>query len=95
LQSSPHDGQLAHPDRKPLHILATKALGADQILVHYSNGSAAIFEAEELEKLRPVPKQIFATLPDDLVAPAANEPVFTVTATPDRERPLVLGGALA
>jgi hypothetical protein len=48
--------------RKPLHIIATDSLRGNEVLVRFSDGSAAIYEAEELEKLRPTPKQ---TLPVD------------------------------
>jgi hypothetical protein len=51
--------------RKPLHIVATDSLHGNEVLVHFSDGSAAIYEAEELEKLRPVPKQM---LPVDWAA---------------------------
>ncbi len=44
-----------------LHIVATASLEEDEIWVAYSDGTAAIFEADELEKLRPSPK---LTLPD-------------------------------
>jgi hypothetical protein len=47
--------------RKPLHIVATDSLEGNEVLVRFSDGSAAIYEAEELEKLRPTPKQL---LPD-------------------------------
>jgi hypothetical protein len=43
---------------KPLHILTTSFLEGNDVLVGFSDGTAAIFEAEELEKLRPTPKQI-------------------------------------
>ena len=43
--------------RKPLHIVATDSLPGDEVLVRFSDGSAAIYAAEELEKLRPTPKQ--------------------------------------
>ena len=46
--------------RRPLHIVSTSFLKDNEILVSFSDGSGAIFEAEELEKLRPVPKH---TLP--------------------------------
>ena len=39
-------------ERKPFHILTTKFLEDNEVLVHFSDGTAAIFEAEELEKLR-------------------------------------------
>jgi hypothetical protein len=43
--------------RKPLHIITTSFLECGDVLVNFSDGSSAIYEAEELEKLRPVPKQ--------------------------------------
>jgi hypothetical protein len=46
--------------RKPLHIIATDFLQDNDVMVHFSDGSSALYEAEELEKLRPIPKQ---TLP--------------------------------
>jgi hypothetical protein len=48
--------------RKTLHIIATDFSHGNDVLVRFSDGSAAIYEAEELEKLRPTPKQ---TLPVD------------------------------
>jgi hypothetical protein len=48
--------------RKTLHIIATDSLHGNEVLVRFSDGSAAIYEAEELEKLRPTPKK---TLPVD------------------------------
>ena len=44
--------------RKPLHIIATDSLHGNEVLVRFSDGSSAIYEAEELEKLRPTPKQM-------------------------------------
>lgn len=46
--------------RKPFHILSTSSMGQNEVLVHFSDGSAAVFEAEELEKLRPKPKRILS-----------------------------------
>jgi hypothetical protein len=46
--------------RKPLHIIQTDFLDGNDVMLHFSDGTAAIYEAEELEKLRPVPKEIFA-----------------------------------
>ena len=43
--------------RKPLHIISTSFLDGNEVLVGFSDGTAAIFEAEELEKLRPTPKR--------------------------------------
>jgi hypothetical protein len=37
--------------------LTTSYLEGDEVLVGFSDGTAAIYEAEELEKLRPTPKQ--------------------------------------
>lgn len=42
--------------RKALHIITTRFLEGNEVFVRFSDGSAAIYEAEELEKLRPVPK---------------------------------------
>jgi hypothetical protein len=42
--------------RKPLHIIDTRFLDGDEVLLQFSDGSSAIYEAEELEKLRPAPK---------------------------------------
>lgn len=44
--------------RKTLHIVQTSALDGDEVLVNFSDGTAAIYAAEELEKLRPAPKQV-------------------------------------
>jgi len=45
--------------RRPLlHILTTRFLEGSDVLVTFSDGSSAIYEAEELEKLRPIPKRI-------------------------------------
>lgn len=57
--------------RKPLHIIQTDFLDGNDVMLHFSDGTAAIYEAEELEKLRPVPKEIFAA-----DAPAAAESHF-------------------
>ena len=43
--------------RKPLHIITTSFLDDNEVLLCFSDGTAAIYEAEELEKLRPAPKQ--------------------------------------
>lgn len=82
-------------ERKPFHILTTKFLAGNEVLVHFSDGSAAIFEAEELEKLRPTPKQILATAPSEPARIAATETVFIVTPAAEPERPLVLDRAIA
>jgi hypothetical protein len=44
--------------RKTLHIVQTSFLDGNEVLVRFSDGTAAIYEAEELEKLRPSPKQM-------------------------------------
>jgi len=41
------------------HILSTTPLQGNEILVSFSDGSSAIYEMEELEKLRPTAKKIF------------------------------------
>jgi len=43
--------------RKPLHIVSTEFLKDNEVLVGFSDGTSAIYAAEELEKLRPVPKR--------------------------------------
>jgi hypothetical protein len=47
--------------RKALHIVTTSFLEGNEVLVSFSDGTQAIYEAEELEKLRPTPKLM---LPD-------------------------------
>ena len=42
-----------------VHIVSTSSLAGDEVLAHFSDGSSAIYEMEELEKLRPVPKKVF------------------------------------
>jgi hypothetical protein len=42
--------------RKALHIVSTTFLAGNEVLVGFSDGTGAIYEAEELEKLRPTPK---------------------------------------
>jgi hypothetical protein len=44
--------------RKALHIVTTKFLEDNEVFVRFSDGTAAIYEAEELEKLRPKAKHI-------------------------------------
>ena len=43
--------------QKQIHIIATSFLDGNEVLVRFSDGTAAIYEAEELEKLRPAPKR--------------------------------------
>jgi len=42
--------------RKTLHIVDTAFLNGSEVLVSFSDGTAAVYEAEELEKLRPAAK---------------------------------------
>jgi len=46
------------PTATLLHILTTVYLAEDEVLVRFSDGTTAIYEMDELEKLRPRPKQI-------------------------------------
>ncbi len=43
---------------KLLHILTTDQLGEDDVLVRFSDGTTAVFESAELEKLRPRRKEM-------------------------------------
>jgi len=67
--------------RKTLHIISTNFLECGDVLVNFSDGSSALYEAEELEKLRPTPKQ---TMPACAATPvqAATMPVHTATDEP-------------
>ena len=51
--------------RKPLHIVDTTFLDGNEVLVSFSDGTAAVYEAEELEKLRPAPKYSMSGLGTD------------------------------
>jgi hypothetical protein len=42
--------------RKPLHLITTRFLEGNEVFVGFSDGTAAIYAVEELEKLRPKPK---------------------------------------
>lgn len=46
--------------RKALHIVSTTFLEGNEVLVGFSDGTEAIYEADELEKLRPTPKRTVA-----------------------------------
>jgi hypothetical protein len=48
---------------KLLLITSTSRLDGNEVLVNYADGTAAIYDAEELEKLRPAPKQTLAAWP--------------------------------
>lgn len=69
------------PDRKPFHILTTKFLEGNEVLVSFSDGTAAIFEAEELEKLRPIPKRMLPSAP--MESPVVMEPAVAVASEPE------------
>jgi len=45
------------PAQKRIHVIETNFLDGNEVLVRFSDGTAAIYEAEELEKLRPAPKR--------------------------------------
>lgn len=67
--------KLAMCARRPLHIVDTERLDGEDMLVRFSDGSSAIYEAEELEKLRPVPKQMLPALTSLHPAPADPLPL--------------------
>jgi hypothetical protein len=74
--------------------MTTKFLEGNEVLVHFSDGTAAIFEAEELEKLRPTPKRMLPCASKEHESPVIMEPVAAAT-TNESERPRGLGGAVA
>jgi hypothetical protein len=43
-----------------LHILSTDHLDKDEVLVRFADGTTAVYESAELEKLRPKPKEVAA-----------------------------------
>ena len=57
--------------RKALHIITTSFLEDNEVLVHFSDGTAAIYDEDELEKLRPKPKQKLPACPA-----TGEEPVY-------------------
>lgn len=69
--------------RRPFHILTTKFLEGNEVLVSFSDGTAAIFEAEELEKLRPVPKRMLPSAPREHESPVVMEPAVAAVAEPE------------
>jgi hypothetical protein len=95
LQSSSCVLAAERPDRKPFHILTTKFLEGNEVLVHFSDGTAAIFEAEELEKLRPTPKQLLGCSPAGEHVPLTAQPALAAASKTEPDRPFVLGGAVA
>ena len=82
-------------ERKPFHILTTKFLEGNEVLVHFSDGTAAIFEAEELEKLRPTPKRMLPCSPKEHQSPVVMEPAVADASMVEPERPYVLDEAVA
>jgi len=46
------------PATRLLHIINTDRFHEDEILVRFSDGTTAIYESEELEKLRPRRKDL-------------------------------------
>ena len=95
LQSSIPVTETSDPQPKPFHILSTTFLKGNEVLVNFSDGSAAIFEAEELEKLRPKPKQMFAIWPLGAEAPVVMEPPRSGITAPELDHSLVLDSAVA
>jgi hypothetical protein len=61
--------------RKPLHIVSTTFLDGNDVLVGFSDGTTAIYEAEELEKLRPSPKQTLPRRPALVHTDGSNGPL--------------------
>ena len=82
-------------DRKPFHILTTKFLEGNEVLVSFSDGTAAIFEAEELEKLRPIPKRMLPCAPREHESPVVMAPAVTAVSAPEPEPRFVLDEAVA
>jgi hypothetical protein len=61
--------------RRPLHIISTKFLEGNEVLVGFSDGTSAIYEAEELEKLRPARKQTAPECPALMHSDGSNGPL--------------------
>jgi hypothetical protein len=81
--------------RKPFHILSTSSLEGNEVLVNFSDGSAAIFEAEELEKLRPKPKRILSVSPLVETTSAVPEPAIATVTAMDLEHTAAMDRAVA
>jgi hypothetical protein len=94
LQSSV-SSESSRSGRKPFHILSTSSLEGNEVLVHFSDGSAAIFEAEELEKLRPKPKRIVSVSPLEEHASVVLEPAVAVVTSIDLEHSPAMDRAVA
>ncbi len=60
------------PATRLLHIVHTDHVRDGETLVKFADGTSAIYETEELEKLRPRRKQVFE-LPELLALPALQE----------------------
>jgi len=58
LSSSPIPIRSAQQLPSLFHILSTSALEDSEMLVTFADGSSAVYDAEELEKLRPTPKRV-------------------------------------
>jgi len=97
LLSTSADSSPGRSGRKTFHILTTKSLEANEVLVQFSDGSAAIFEAEELEKLRPTPKRMLPCAPNEHETTVMPQPAITAASStiPEPESPLILGEAVA
>jgi hypothetical protein len=59
LSSSPIPIRPAQQLPSLFHILSTSTLEGSEMLVTFADGSSAVYDAEELEKLRPTPKRVF------------------------------------
>jgi hypothetical protein len=95
LLSTSADFSAARSGRKPLHILTTKFLEGNEVLVQFSDGSAAIFEAEELEKLRPTPKRMLPCTPNGHEVALIEHTAVASSTLSEPDGPLVLGEAVA
>ena len=82
-------------DRKPFHIVTTKFLEGNEVLAHFSDGTAAIFEVEELEKLRPTPKRVLPCAVKEHHTTVMMEPPAAAASINDRDDPLILDEAVA
>jgi hypothetical protein len=58
LSSSPIPIRAGQQMPSLFHILSTSALEGSEMLVTFADGSSAVYDAEELEKLRPTPKRV-------------------------------------
>lgn len=58
MSSSPISIRSAQQLPSLFHILSTSALEGSEMLVTFADGTSAVYDAEELEKLRPTPKRV-------------------------------------